>query len=256
MINIETLFKKNKIFIPYITAGDPNLDTTENLIYALEKSGADIIELGIPFSDSIADGPVIQNAHIRALKSKTTLKKIILLVEKVRKKTDIPILFMMSINSILQYGESDFVKKIKEIQLNGLVVPDLPFESSNSLSKKLETIPLINFIAPTTSEKRIRKIAKNSTGFIYLISSTGVTGVRQELNNQLESIIKTIKKAKNIPVAIGFGISTPEMAKKMASISDGIIIGSAIVKIIENNDNQCITKINNFSKQIAQSIND
>lgn len=256
MSRLSKVFKKNKVFIPYITAGDPDLPTTEQLIYALEQSGADAIELGIPFSDPIADGPVIQKAHQRALKSGTTLKKVMELVTKVRKQTNVPLLFMMSINSVVQYGQEQFVKDIEDAGLDGLIVPDLPFESSDQLRKNLKKvgIPFINFIAPTTSKERLTKIIKASNGFIYLIGATGVTGMRSTLSNLLEDIISKIKSVKDVPVAVGFGISDAHMAKKVTSNADGVIVGSAIVSLIEEYKTGCIQEVKNFANSIKKAI--
>jgi tryptophan synthase alpha chain len=248
---------KQKLFIPFITAGDPDIETTEKLVYALEKAGADMIELGIPFSDPIADGPVIQEAHNRALTAGTTLIKIINLVKQIRKKSNIKLLFMMSYNSIIQYGEDKFIKDISAINLYGLVVPDLPFESSNNLRKKLKTtnIHFINFIAPTTHQNRITKIAKASSGFIYLISTTGVTGVRKNNNQEnLSSLITQIKKHTKTPICIGFGIGDTISAKKAAAISDGIIVGSAIINLIKQHKKASIKPVNKFAKTIKDAI--
>lgn len=256
MIKLASLFKTKKVFIPYITAGDPDLTTTEALIHTLAKAGADAIELGIPFSDPIADGPVIQKAHNRALASGTTLARIIALVKQIRLTSDIPLIFMMSYNSIVQYKIKPFIKDIKAIQLNGLIVPDLPFEESANLAKLLKAvdIPLISFIAPTTSQERIKKISRNATGFIYLISSTGVTGVRQAITTKLQETIKQIRHHTNTPIAIGFGISGPEMARTMAELADGIIVGSAIVKIVEEKKDQSSEAVYQLAAEIKKSI--
>lgn len=255
-MKLSELFKNNKVFIPYITAGDPDLETTEKLIYTLEKAGADAIELGIPFSDPIADGPVIQKAQHRALVAGTTLKKIFTMVGRVRQQSSVPLLFMMSYNSVIQFGQTAFIQALKDHDIGGLVVPDLPFEESAPLCSELKafSIPVISFVAPTTSPQRIKKITQKANGFIYLISSTGVTGERQTIETSVNDIIKNIKRTKEIPIAVGFGISTPEMAKRVAQFADGIIIGSAIVKIIEAQKQDCIDSVYEFAKSVKVAL--
>lgn len=234
MSKIKNAFNNKKAFIGFLTAGDPDLDSTKEFIFAMEKGGADLIEIGIPFSDPIAEGVVIQGANIRALKSGTNIHKIFDMVSQVREKTDIPMVFLTYINPVFNYGYEKFFKKCKETGMDGIIIPDLPFEEKDeikAIADKYE-IDIISLIAPT-SDERIKKIAKNSKGFIYVVSSMGVTGVRSEITTDVKSIINLIKSETDTPCAVGFGINTPEQAKYFAEISDGVIVGSAIVKIIE-----------------------
>lgn len=241
-----------KALITFITAGDPDLDSTIQYIHAIEEGGADIIELGVPFSDPLADGPVIQKSALRSLKSGTTLKKIIQLVEKVRKTSSIPIILMSSYNPIFRYNEKTFVNDAVNSGVDGIIIPDLPPEEAEfmndlSKSKGLDTIFLL---APTSTEDRIKLVSKIGRGFIYYVSLTGVTGVRQNLAEDLSDKIFKIKNICSKPVAIGFGISTPEQAAFAAGIADGVIVGSAIVKIIEKSNLQG----NLIPKQIKEFV--
>lgn len=235
MAKLESLFANRKILIPYITAGDPNLKITEKLIYKLEEAGADIIELGIPFSDPLADGPVIQASHFRSLKKKTTLKDVFALVKRVREETDIPLLFMLSVNLVLSFGVKEFVAQAVRVGLNGVVIPDLPPEEELAKDfKALEEsdLDVIYLVAPNTPENRIKAIAERAQGFIYLVSLTGVTGVRRSLSDTVKASIASLKKHTSLPVCVGFGISSPEQAKQVAKLSNGVIVGSAIVKLL------------------------
>jgi len=218
------IFNKRKALITYITAGDPSLAATEKLIFQLEASGADIIELGIPFSDPLADGPVIQASHQRALKKDVSLGDVFKLVKKVRQKTQIPICFMLSFNLVLKYGLERFYDKMKEVGVNGVIIPDLPPEETSHSN--------IFLVAPTSTEHRIKMIAEKSAGFIYLVSVAGITGQREQLAGNLRSVIGKIRKYTDLPIAIGFGISSPKQAAEMAGLADGLIVGSAIVDLI------------------------
>lgn len=251
--------EKKKAFIAYITAGDPDLSTTRMIVLALEGAGVDIIELGIPFSDPLADGPTIQAASHRALLKGATLRKIFQEVSALRKTTDIPIAFMTYFNPVLRYGVQNFVKDCKKNGVDGVIIPDLPFEEAASLRKisKKGGLAAIFLIAPTSTKERIKRIAKSSTGFIYYVSLTGVTGARNKLPPELVSKVRSIKSMTKKPVAVGFGISNPVQAQTVAKIADGVIIGSAIVKIIANNQNNKIallSKVANFSKNLAKAI--
>lgn len=234
MNNLNKVFENGKAFIPFITAGDPDLKSTENFILEMDKAGADLIEIGIAFSDPIAEGLVIQGASQRALQAGTTLEKLFEMVKNVRQKTDVPLAFMTYVNPVFNYGYENFFKKCQELKVEAIIVPDVPFEEK----AEIETIAnkygvhLISLIAPS-SKDRIEKIAKEATGFIYLVSSMGVTGVRSEIKTDLDSIVKIIRKVSNVPVAIGFGINTPEQAQNLSKISDGVIVGSAIIKLVE-----------------------
>ena len=234
MSNIAKAFENGKAFIPFITCGDPDLETTAAAVREMVKNGADLIELGIPFSDPTAEGPVIQGANIRALKGGVKTDKVFGLVRELRTDVTVPMVFMTYANVVFSYGAEKFISTCAEIGIDGLILPDIPFEEKEEflpLCKKYG-VDLISLIAPT-SENRIGMIAKEADGFIYLVSSLGVTGERSEIKTDLSSIVKIIRDNTNVPCAIGFGISTPEQAKSMADISDGAIVGSAIVKLLE-----------------------
>ena len=227
--------KNQKALITFITAGDPDIDSTIKHIRSLEEGGADIIELGVPFSDPLADGPVIQKSALRSLQSGTTLKKIIQMVGRARKTCSIPIILMSSYNPIFRYGEEKFIKDSINAGVDGIIVPDLPPEEASSLNKLAQTneLDMIFLLAPTSTKERIKIVAKMSSGFIYYISLTGVTGTREKMAQDLKEKIFKIKQTSSKPVEIGFCISTPKQAAFSAKISDGAIVGSAIVKIIE-----------------------
>ncbi|MBI5700427.1 tryptophan synthase subunit alpha [Candidatus Saganbacteria bacterium] len=234
MSKISEAFKLRKALIPFITAGDPNLEVTEKLVYDLELAGADIIELGIPFSDPLADGPVIQASHLRALKSNTSISDVFDLVKKLRKKTRIPLVFMLSENIIERYGADKFYSDCGKFGVDGVIVPD---EDQGVAGIKRERrggagIDRIRLIAPTTKEERIKEIADASSGFIYLVSVAGVTGKRASVSHDLKDIVSNIRKYTDKPIAIGFGIGNPIQAKEAAQIADGVIVGSAIVNLI------------------------
>lgn len=255
MSRITEIFNKGKAFIPFVTAGDPNLEITEQLIYTMEEAGADLIEIGIPFSDPVAEGIVIQKADERALSSGTTTDKIFDMVLKVREKSTIPLAFMTYINPIYVYGSKRFLKRVAECGIDAIIVPDMPFEEKEELEPfcKAHGIALISLIAPTSKE-RISMIAKEADGFLYCVSSLGVTGVRKEINTDIGEMISYVKSVTDIPCAIGFGISTPEQAKTMAKYGDGVIVGSAIVKIVEQYGQNCIKPVSDYVKQMKEAI--
>lgn len=234
MSKISKAFENKKAFIPFITCGDPDLETTEAIVRAAVENGADLIELGIPFSDPTAEGPVIQAANIRALNGGVTTDKVFDLVRDLRQDIDIPMVFMTYANVVFSYGAEKFISICNEIGIDGLILPDLPYEEKEEFQAlcKQYDVDLISFIAPT-SENRIAMIAKEAEGFIYIVSSLGVTGTRSEIKTDLSSIVKVVRENTDVPCAIGFGISTPEQAHKMYEIADGAIVGSAIIKIIE-----------------------
>lgn len=239
MNRIDRIFKRlkterKKAFIPFITAGDPDLAATGRLVLELEKSGADIIELGIPFSDPIADGPTIQAASYRALSKKTDLVKIFALAKKLRRDTEIPLVFMTYYNPIFKYGLGRFFASCKASGVDGVIVPDLPIEESNDLVRlgRKAGVRTIFLVAPTSTKDRIRRIVKCSSGFIYYVSSTGVTGTRRSLPTDMVKNIRLIRSMTNKPVAVGFGVSDAGQAAAVSKIADGVIVGSAIVKII------------------------
>lgn len=234
MSKISKAFENKKAFIPFITCGDPDLETTAAIVRAAVENGADLIELGIPFSDPTAEGPVIQAANIRALNGGVTTDKIFDLVRELRQDIGIPMVFMTYANVVFSYGAEKFISICNEIGIDGLILPDLPYEEKEEFQALCEQydVDLISFIAPT-SENRIAMIAKEAEGFIYIVSSLGVTGTRSEIKTDLSSIVKIVRENTDVPCAIGFGISTPEQAHKMYEIADGAIVGSAIIKIIE-----------------------
>ena len=252
---ITEAFEKGKAFIPFITCGDPSLEVTEQLVYAMEEAGADLIELGIPFSDPTAEGPVIQEANVRALSGGVTTDKIFDMVVKIRKKTSIPMVFMTYANVVFSYGTERFIRKAAEIGMDGLILPDVPFEEKEEFDPicKQYGLDLVSLIAPTSHE-RISMIAKEANGFVYCVSSLGVTGTRTEITTNVGEMVELVKKAKDIPCAIGFGISTPEQAKKMADISDGAIVGSAIIKIIDEYGEASPKYVGEYVKAMKDAI--
>lgn len=255
MSNIVKAFEKGKAFIPFITCGDPSLEVTEKIVYAMEEAGADLIELGIPFSDPTAEGPVIQEANIRALSGGVTTDKIFDMVVKIRKNTQIPLVFMTYANVVYSYGTERFVKKAAEIGMDGLILPDVPFEEKEEFDVVCRQygLDLISLIAPT-SHDRIRMIAKEANGFVYCVSSLGVTGMRSEITTDIGAMVKLVKEAKDIPCAVGFGISTPEQAAKMAGLSDGAIVGSAIVKLCKEYGEDAPEHIREYVRAMCEAV--
>lgn len=255
MSRVKDVFTNGKAFIPFVTAGDPSLEITEQLIIKMHEAGADLIEIGIPFSDPVSEGIVIQQADERALKAGTTTDKIFHMVEKARKKTDVPLAFMTYINPIYTYGTDRFLKNCKEYGIDAIIVPDLPFEEKNEVKPFCDKygVELISLIAPT-SQDRIKMIAKEADGFVYCVSSMGVTGVRSEIKTDIGEMVKLVKEAQNIPCAIGFGISAPEQAKEMSKYADGVIVGSAIVKIVAQYGNDCVKPVFEYVRKIKSAI--
>jgi tryptophan synthase alpha chain len=231
MSRLSGIFSKRKALITFITAGDPNLAATEKLVYDLEKAGADMIELGIPFSDPLADGPVIQASHQRALKKDVSLSNIFKLVSRVRKKTKIPICFMLSYNLMLKHGVERFYEEAGKAGVDGVIVPDLPPEETGGVGRGTG-VDTVFLAAPTSTDERIKLVAENSSGFIYLISVTGITGKREKVAEDLKDLISRVRKYSKLPVAVGFGISKPAQAAEVAKMADGVIVGSAIVDLI------------------------
>lgn len=255
MNRMERVFSNGKAFIPFITAGDPALDITGRLVCELAGLGVDLIELGIPFSDPVAEGPVIQAADNRALAAGTTTDRIFDLVNEIRKSCDIPLAFMTYINPVFSYGTERFIKNCKEAGVDAVIIPDLPYEERDEVKPYCSKygITCISMIAPTSRE-RISNIAAQAEGFVYCVSSLGVTGIREKLGSGVADMIKSVKAVKDIPCAVGFGISTPEQAKAMADISDGVIVGSAIVKIIEQYGRECVKPVTEFVKTMIEAI--
>ena len=255
MSNIKKAFENGKAFIPFITCGDPDLETTAKAVRAAVKGGADLIELGIPFSDPTAEGPVIQGANIRALSGGVTTDKVFELVKELRLDVTVPMVFMTYANVVFSYGSEKFISTCKEIGIDGLIIPDLPFEEKDEFQPVCDKygVDLISLIAPT-SHDRISMIAKQAQGFIYVVSSLGVTGTRSEITTDLGAIVDVIRKNTDIPCAIGFGISKPEQAKKMAALSDGAIVGSAIIKILEKYGKDAPEHIGEYVKSMKDAI--
>lgn len=255
MSNIKKAFENGKAFIPFITCGDPDLETTGEAIREMVKNGADLIELGIPFSDPTAEGPVIQGANLRALQGGINTDMIFEFVKDLRKDISVPMVFMTYANVVYSYGAEKFISTCADICIDGLILPDLPFEEKGEfidICHKYD-VDLISFIAPT-SEDRISMIAKEAEGFLYIVSSLGVTGVRSEITTDLPSIIKVVRENTDIPCAIGFGISTPEQAKKMADISDGAIVGSMIIKMLEKHGKEAPPVIGEYVKEVKEAL--
>ena len=255
MSNIKSAFDHGKAFIPFVTCGDPDLETTGAIVRAAVENGADLIELGIPFSDPTAEGPVIQDANLRALSGGVTTDKIFAFVKDLRRDVKIPLVFMTYANVVFSYGAERFFTACRDIGIDGLILPDLPYEEKEEFLPLCHQygVDLISMIAPT-SENRIAMIAKEAEGFLYLVSSLGVTGVRSEIKTDLASIAEVVRQNTDIPCAIGFGISTPEQAKKMAGLSDGAIVGSAIVKIIAQHGKNAAGPVGEYVKQMKAAM--
>ena len=255
MSNIRNAFENGKAFIAFITCADPDLKTTAAAVRAAVANGADLIELGIPFSDPTAEGPVIQGANLRALNGGITTDKIFAFVKELRRDVKVPMVFMTYANVVFSYGAERFISTCKDIEIDGLILPDLPFKEKEEFQPfcKQYGVDLISLIAPT-SENRIAMIAKEAEGFLYIVSSLGVTGTRSEFKTDLASIVKVVRENTDVPCAIGFGISTPEQAKKMADISDGAIVGSAIIKLLEKYGKDAPKHIGEYVKSMKDAM--
>ncbi len=255
MSRIHLAFEKGKAFIPFITCGDPDIETTEAVVREAVNAGADLIELGIPFSDPTAEGPVIQSANMRALSNGIKVGEIMNMVRRLRKDISIPLVFMTYANVVFSRGASDFIHECHEVGIDGLILPDLPFEEKGEFQDicNAEDVDLISFVAPT-SEDRIAMIAKEATGFLYIVSSLGVTGTRSEITTDIPSIVSVVRENTDIPCAVGFGISTPEQAKKMASVSDGAIVGSAIIKLLEKYGKESPRYVGDYIKSMKKAV--
>lgn len=255
MSNIKKAFENGKAFIAFVTCGNPDLETTAKVVRAAVENGADLIELGIPFSDPTAEGPVIQGANLRALRGGITTDKIFAFVKELRRDVKVPMVFMTYANVVFSYGAEKFISTCRDIGIDGLILPDLPFEEKEEFlpACRQYDVDLISLIAPT-SENRISMIAREAEGFIYIVSSLGVTGTRNEIRTDLSSIVKVVRENTKVPCAIGFGISTPEQAKKMADISDGAIVGSAIVKLIEKYGTDAPEHVAEYVKSMKDAI--
>lgn len=255
MSKIHSAFENGKAFIAFITCGDPDLATTKEVVKEAVRNGADLIELGIPFSDPTAEGPVIQGANLRALSGGVTTDSVFALVKELRKEVSVPLVFMTYANVVFSYGAEKFMANCKEVGIDGIILPDLPYEEKEEFLPVCHEygVDLISLIAPT-SANRISMIAKEAEGFIYLVSSLGVTGTRTEIKTDLASIVEVIRENSSVPCAIGFGISTPEQAKKMADIADGAIVGSAIIKILEKYGKEAPKYVGEYVKSMKDAI--
>ena len=255
MSNIGKAFENGKAFIPFITCGDPDLETTAAIVRSAVENGADLIELGIPFSDPTAEGPVIQGANLRALKGGVTTDKILSFVKELRGDVKVPMVFMTYANVVFSYGAESFIHTCSEIGMDGLILPDLPYEEKDEFQPVCRKygVDLISLIAPT-SKNRIAMIAEEAEGFLYIVSSLGVTGTREEIKTDLESIVKTVRDHTDIPCAIGFGISTPKQAAKMAAVSDGAIVGSALIRLIEQYGRDAAEYTGGYIKSMKDAI--
>ena len=255
MSNISKAFAKDKVFIPFVTCGDPDLETTARVVRRMAEAGAGLIELGIPFSDPTAEGPVIQAANVRALASGTTTDKIFDMVRLLRRDVTVPMVFMTYANVVFSYGSEKFISACAEIGMDGLILPDVPFEEKGEFAPlcKRYGLDLISLVAPT-SEDRIAAICREGSGFIYVVSSLGVTGVRNEITTDIGAMVNLIRANTDLPCAVGFGISTPEQAKKMAGLSDGAIVGSAIVKLIAQYGQEATPYVEDYVRTMANAV--
>lgn len=255
MSRIEEAFQKHKAFIAFITVGDPDLETTERVVHAAVENGADLIELGIPFSDPTAEGPVIMEADEVALKAGTTTDKVFELTKKLRETITVPMVYMTYANVVFSYGCEKFAQKAANAGIDGLILPDVPYEEKEEFTEVFDRygLDLISMIAPT-SEDRIAMIAKEAKGFIYMVSSLGVTGTRSEITTDISTMTDLVKKNSEVPCAVGFGISTPEQAARMAELSDGAIVGSAIIKIIAKYGKEAAGPVGEYVKEMADAV--
>lgn len=255
MSNIAKAFQNGKAFIGFVSGGDPSIEKTKEFALEMVRAGADLVEIGIPFSDPIAEGPVIQEANIRALAAGATVEKLFALVEDLRKETAVPLVFLTYLNPVFHYGYDAFFRRCGGVGLDGIIIPDLPFEEQAEVREAAAKygVDLISLVAPT-SEARIREIAKTAAGFIYLVSSMGVTGVRGEITTDLGSIAAALRQVTTLPAAIGFGIHTPAQAAEMARIADGVIVGSAIVKIIAEYGENAGPHIYQYVKEMKEAV--
>ena len=255
MSNIAKAFANGKAFIPFVTCGDPDLETTAKVVRAMAEAGADLIELGIPFSDPTAEGPVIQSANVRALAAGTTTDKIFDLVRDLRKDVTVPMVFMTYANVVFSYGSEKFISTCAEIGIDGLILPDIPYEEKEEFDPlcKQYGLDLISLVAPT-SEARIARVASEASGFVYVVSSLGVTGVRSEITTDIGSMVALIRANTKLPCAVGFGISTPEQAANMAALSDGAIVGSAIVKLIAQHGRDAVPYVAEYVKSMKDAV--
>ena len=255
MSNIAKAFADGKAFIPFVTCGDPDLETTAKVVRAMAESGADLIELGIPFSDPTAEGPVIQAANVRALSAGTTTDKIFDMVRDLRRDVTVPMVFMTYANVVFSYGSERFISACAGIGIDGLILPDIPYEEKDEFDPicKRYGLDLISLVAPT-SEDRIAMVAREASGFIYVVSSLGVTGVRSAITTDIGAMVKLIRASSKLPCAVGFGISTPEQARNLAALADGAIVGSAIVKLIAQYGRSAVPHVANYVRSMKDAV--
>ena len=255
MTEIERAFAGGKAFIAFITCGDPDLETTAAAVRAAVENGADLIELGIPFSDPTAEGPVIQAASLRALRGGVTTDRIFAFVRRLRREVSVPLVFMTYANVVFSYGADRFMAACREAGVSGLILPDLPYEEKEEFAPacRRHGVALISLIAPTSAD-RIARIAAGAEGFVYLVSSLGVTGTRSAITTDLAPLVQTIRENTRLPVAVGFGISTPEQARQMAGCADGVIVGSAILRLLEQYGRQAPPHVGTFVREMKQAI--
>ncbi len=256
MSNIQKAFQNGKAFIAFLTCGDPDLETTAKIVKEIASSGADLIELGIPFSDPTAEGPVIQAANVRAFAGNVTTDRIFDLVQRLREEVDVPLAFMTYANVVFSYGTERFLKRAAEVGIDGLILPDVPFEEKADFAPacRAHGIDFISLIAPTSHE-RIAMIAAEAEGFLYCVSSLGVTGMRGQITTDLGEMVRQARLANpNIPCAIGFGISTPDQARQMAGYADGVIVGSAIVRLVEQYKEEAAPVVGRYVRSMKDAI--
>lgn len=255
MSKIHQAFENGKAFIAFITCGDPDLETTAAVVRAAVQNGADLIELGIPFSDPTAEGPVIQGANLRALQGGVTTDRIFDLVRELRRDVSIPMVFMTYANVVYSYGAERFIRTCQEIGIDGLILPDVPFEEKEEFLPicRRYGVDLVSLVAPT-SENRIAEIAAEAEGFLYIVSSLGVTGTRSEITTDLDAIVSVVRQHAKVPCAIGFGISTPAQARAMAAVSDGAIVGSAIIKILEKHGRDAAPEVGKYVRAMKDAL--
>lgn len=255
MSNLRKAFDHGKAFVAFITCGDPDLETTAKAVRAMAEGGADLIELGIPFSDPTAEGPVIQSANVRALSAGTTTDKIFEMVKKLRNDVKILMVFMTYANVVFSYGTERFAEMCAQVGMDGVILPDVPYEEKEEFAPIFEAhgLELVSLIAPTSAD-RIAMIAKEAKGFIYVVSSLGVTGVRSEITTDIGALTEQIRAVTDVPCAVGFGISTPEQAAKMAKVSDGAIVGSAIVRLMEKYGRDAVPHVAEYVKSMKDAL--
>jgi tryptophan synthase alpha chain len=252
---IKSAFTAGKAFIAFLTGGDPSLQASESFIIEMARAGADLIEIGVPFSDPIAEGEVIQRANLRALASGTTLGRLFELVARVREKSEVPLVFLSYLNPVFRYGYEAFFARCRAVGVDGVIIPDLPFEEQAELlaPARAAGVDVISLVAPT-SEARVREIARSASGFLYVVSSMGVTGVRDAIETDIAAMIRLAKSVSSVPAAVGFGVGTPARARETARVADGVIVGSAIVRLIEQYGAEAGPALQDFVREMKAAV--